>query len=378
MLPLFCFVFATRAEAGEFHFRSYTLSEGTTVDDDLYVFGDSIKVNGEVNGDVILFAENVQVDGDIDGDVYAFGSKVDIAGNIDGNVFVFGGNVTVDGSISGNLYALCYSLAYLGDTDNDVFVLSYENTIKGDIGDDLRAFSLMSTVKSIVNGDLLLLANNYDTAEDMVSGGIYYNSTLESIAQEQGVDLDKNKIEVESLFDYVKQFVSDNSFIISCVTSIISFLSMLLAGCFLVWLTPVKTGRIIKRVTGSTSDFVKSLLVGLCVIVVVPVPLFILMISIVGFPIACIILGFVVFTFVFGKIWVELAFGREILKLFKKKDYYPYKSLLIGRFISVIIGLIPVVSIFYNVIVTLTSIGAIVRMKKDSYTIAKGLANKTK
>ena len=48
-----------RSQAAEFSFKDqYTLPTGKSVNDDLYLFGDTTKINGIVNGDIISFGKN--------------------------------------------------------------------------------------------------------------------------------------------------------------------------------------------------------------------------------------------------------------------------------------------------------------------------------
>jgi hypothetical protein len=73
------------------------------------------------------------------------------------------------------------------------------------------------------------------------------------------------------------------------------------------------------------------------------------------------------FVCIFGNLFVEIAFGEEILELFGKKKSNYYLSLLTGRTLSVLINFVPILRGFYNMIVTATAMGAIVRMKFDAF-----------
>ena len=96
-------------------------------------------------------------------------------------------------------------------------------------------------------------------------------------------------------------------------------------------------------------------------------PILFLLISIVGIPLAGILIAALVFTAVFGGVWVELSIGKEILELFKIKEYRPFKSFLIGRVVTTIIQLIPIIGGIYNFLLMTVALGAFVRLKKDQF-----------
>jgi len=360
---LFVFLLPSTIHAAQFHFKSYTLTQDQKVDEDIYAVGESIKIDGVVNGDVIAFGDTVQVNGTVTGDVYAFGSKMNIDATIYGNTFVFGNNISIDGLLSENLYVFTYILNYNADTQEDVISFFGESNMEGSVGDDLRAIGFRSNIDSVVRGDAVLLGDQHTVNEMNISGDIIYNATLEAIAKEQGVDLSSD-INIDT-----PRIRRDWSFNLGM--TLVNLLSMLLVGYLIILMTPVKSIEIRKRITDSTPEFAKSLLFGFLITIVLPIPILVLALSLVGAPLALLITGVLSFVFIFGKVWVELAFGKEILELFGVEEYRPFKSFLVGRVLSVLIGLIPIAGGIYNSIVAFVALGAIVRMKKFYFAVAK-------
>jgi len=361
-LLLFLFIPQTKVNAAEFHFKSYTLDKEETVKDDVYVFGESADIQGIVYGDLVIAAENVKIDGTVTGDLYIAGNQIAMDPVVYGDVFVAGNNLTIDGILNNNVYILGNTLSYLGQATKDVLSITNQNSFNGYVGDDLRNFGLSSTINSIVKGDLILLSKQSAVDEEKIGDKIYYEATIQSIAKSQGVDID-TQTEIK-----VPNIISNPSWEIKGLAIFLSFVTLLLTGVFLVWLTPVKTVQIKRKITDSPIELMKSLLMGILIIFVIPFPLFIMLVSIIGTPIALIVSAFLLFVLLFGRIWVELAFGTEILRLFGIHEYRPYKSLLVGRILSIGINLIPRVGTVYNIIVIFTALGAMVRMKKDLFT----------
>lgn len=367
LVPFLLPLFTTQANAAEFHFKSYTLKQDETVKDDVYAFGDAVKIDGVIDGDLIVLASNILINGTVTGDVYILGSTVTVDANIYGHTFAFANNASLKGILAQNIYLLGTYVNYDAQAGKDVFSVSGENNFKGSIGDDLRAYGIRSTIDSTVNGDLILLGEEYTVSEEKISNNIYYNSTLNTIAREQGVDLD-NGMKVDTSV-IQKSLENDWSFI--SLKTLIGFVGFALVGLILITLTPVKNVELQRKITGSLDEFLKSLVIGFVAFLLLPFPLFVLMITIVGFPAALLVAGILFFAMYFGRVWVELSLGKELLELFGMKGYRPYRSFLVGRVITVGINFIPVVRGFYNTILSFVALGALIRMKKGYFSIAQ-------
>ena len=70
-------VYVKESKAAEVSFEdNYILNEGTTVNDNLYIYGDSSEIEGTVNGDLVLMGKSLTINGTISGDVYLFGQDI--------------------------------------------------------------------------------------------------------------------------------------------------------------------------------------------------------------------------------------------------------------------------------------------------------------
>ena len=349
----------TKVDAAKFEFKSYVLNSDQTVDEDLYVVADDIKIDGVIDGDVILVGDSVQLNGTITGDAYILGTTINIDSNVYGNLFVFGNNTKIEGLVTDNTYIVSSYLDYQADTQKDALAIFLDGTLKGSVGDDLRAIGMRPNIQSIIRGDLVLIGEQENLVETTVSGEIYDSNRLNRIAQSQGVDTEETSpLNTEPLW-------RNRTF-----SLVVNFLSFLLVGFILISISPVKTYKIQEKITGSTNEFLKSLAVGFIVFMLLPIPLFILAISIIGTPAAMLIAGLLIFLMFFGTVWVETALGREILTLLKIEGYRPFKSFLAGRVLTILVNIIPIVRGFYNMILSFVALGAVIRMKGDYYQLA--------
>lgn len=360
---LFSIVAAKPANAAEFHFKDYTLAQDETVADDLYITNSYTEINGLVQGDVMIAATDVKITGTVTGDIYIVGTNITFTGNTYGNLYTAGNDISIQGIVKGNAYTIGSVVNFSGDVENDYTDIAMRTNNTGSVGDDARIITSDGTVDSLIKGDLVLIGSKYSLQDSKVTGNIYDNARINSIAQEQGVDLTH-----ESNTTYTMPTVTWSSKLFG---ALFAFCSMSLVGYFMIAAAPVKTGKIMSKVTGSPKDFVFSLMIGFGILVVAPFALLVLSISLVGIPFAFFIMGLLLFLTLFGKLWVETAFGQEILLLLKSEGYRPFKSLAIGRGISVLIGLVPFVSFFYSIVLMSTAVGAFVRMKLEYWNKGK-------
>lgn len=75
------------------------------VDDDVYIAGSVVRVQGRVRGDVLAAGGDVEVHGQSGGDVMAAGGAVEVGGPVGASVRVAGGTVVVRGHVGGDVLA---------------------------------------------------------------------------------------------------------------------------------------------------------------------------------------------------------------------------------------------------------------------------------
>ncbi|HKM19754.1 MAG TPA: hypothetical protein VJY47_00835 [Candidatus Dojkabacteria bacterium] len=351
------------SQAAEFKFDKGTIAEEEIINDNLYIFNDAIDVKGVIRGDLIVFGNNVSIKAAVTGDALIFGNSVmiDEQTRIDGNLTLFGYNTDVKGIVSGNTTVFAYTLKNTASTGQDLSVFAYSNVLTGNVGDDARVFAGTSTIDSNIGGELIINAGQSEVNQEKIGKKIYTEKEINAIAKEQGVELKKVEEESPKLRTLWTRFSS----------ALIGFVSMFIVGALLVFMAPVKSLEITKKITGSAKDFLISLAIGAGILFLAWIPLILIFITVVGIPLGILLLGFLLFGIIFGKVWVNLTIGREILRLAKSKTNSPYLALLVGGGVNTIIGIIPFISGLYSFIATCTALGAMVRMKWDKLAVKK-------
>ena len=75
---------------------------GEIIDDDLFIAGNTVVVEGTVMGDVYAAGNNVRITGNVTGDVFAAGGTVDVSGNVGQDVLIAGGSLNIRGAKIGD------------------------------------------------------------------------------------------------------------------------------------------------------------------------------------------------------------------------------------------------------------------------------------
>jgi cytoskeletal protein CcmA (bactofilin family) len=154
--------FAPTALAGEtLTGQTVEIKQGETIPDDLYVFADTVLVNGTIQGDLISFSTRLVIGptGVIEGDVLAAGQTLDIQGVVKDDARVAGAVLTLGDTaqIGDDLMSAGYSL---------------ETKSGSQIGGSLTFAGYQALLAGIVEGDLVFAGNSLDLQGE-VGGDAY-------------------------------------------------------------------------------------------------------------------------------------------------------------------------------------------------------------
>src|SRR5262245_993145 len=133
------------------------IGKDETIKDDLYVFGQSVTIDGTVEGDVIAFAQQVTVNGRVEGHVMAAGETVEVTGEaggarIAGKVLKLGPKAKLDGDLlAAGLSLECEKESVVS---GDALFAGYQAKLAGQISDDLRGGMANCRLEGMIGGDV--------------------------------------------------------------------------------------------------------------------------------------------------------------------------------------------------------------------------------
>ena len=311
---------------------SIVVEEGETVSEVSGVAG-AIIVHGTVTGDVSGAAGNVVITGSVDGDVSVATGNLRIAGDVGGDVSAGGGNVHLEDGAT-----------VAGNFDVGAGVVR----IEGSIGGDARIGA-----ESIELGD-----------DASIAGSLTYDGQLEGNLDAVAGDITRDRTLGPTT-------VTELQPLVSWVFAVYAFLMNLLLGIILLALFPRFSLGVADR---AIAEPVKTGLVGLGVLVVVPLLLIALFITVIGIPLG--LVGTLIFLFI---AWVSLIYGRFVLGMwllsagmrnrlgFQGSDDATkvagvdrkWVALVLGLALGALLGVIPVVGGLVNFLLFLLGLGAI-------------------
>ena len=291
------------------------------IDGNFYAAGNNLTIEGEIKGDVICAGQSVTINAKVGGDILCVADTLNITSAVNGNVRVVGKNVTFDGSAARNFNAAASNL-----------VIGQEALI----GWDAVAAAATSEIRGVINGNLhgafgkLLLggqvAKNVElkmspktdkgqqsnlTISDQakIDGDLIYSANREG-------NINKNRVNGK----IVRNPYQDNSgawLAAYFAGRLIAIFSALILGLILISLWREK---IIKLTDKLKSNYWPAIGWGALLVIFVPIACLLLMLIIIGIPLALILGGLWLIAMFISKILVAILGGRLLFAKLREKE----------------------------------------------------------
>lgn len=131
------------------------------IDDDLYMAGALVAVDGRVRGDLVALGSTVDVRGPVDGGVLAAAASVDITGPIGAAVRAAGGTVVIRGAVGGDVVAAgaTVTVAPSSRIARDAALAGGAVSVNGTIGRNVRIAGARVEISGTVGGNAVIRAS---------------------------------------------------------------------------------------------------------------------------------------------------------------------------------------------------------------------------
>ena len=166
--------FTTPASAAEFRKGdTVVVGKDETIKSDLFISGQSLRVEGTVDGDVYAFGQQVNVSGHITGDLICFAQSARVSGTIDGNVRSFTNNITISGSVDRSVTAFneVFNLDSNGKIGHNLTMVSQTVTLDGKIDRDYLGFFQQATLSGTIGGNVNAKGDSLTVSGSAAIGG---------------------------------------------------------------------------------------------------------------------------------------------------------------------------------------------------------------
>ncbi|OGM08522.1 hypothetical protein A2Z67_02210 [Candidatus Woesebacteria bacterium RBG_13_36_22] len=330
---------------------SVNIAKNEVINDDLFVGAETVEIGGTVNGDVFIGAQTVKITGIINGSLHVGANILVLDGTVKGNVYAGAQSVLVSGSTIGGSLLIGAATVNI-DKDSSVGgsilagagTLSVDSQVKRSVYAGTGSLTIGSNAKI---GKDLYYASGKDQGQVNISGdakiaGSIYKS--ETYTAKSNINIEGVKKQTSAVFGKIK-----------VVASIISFVGALIVGFLYLKLFEKHLTQSVGLVSKS---FWKTLGIGFLVTIALVPGLIILLITVIGIPLAGLaLLMFLLYSYL-AKIVVGMTFGNWISQKLNWK-MPTYGTLAFGLFVFYLIKQIHVIGFLAGLVVLWIGLGAL-------------------
>jgi cytoskeletal protein CcmA (bactofilin family) len=334
-----------------------TIAAGQRVDDDLYVFGEDVVIAGDVTGDVIGAAETIEISGSVGGSVNVAVRKLEVSGAIAHSVRVAAADVTISGDVDGDLLVTSGSvdITSQGAVGGDLLLGSGDATVAGPVRGDIRGSAADLTISSRVSGDVRVAADDITvTSSGRIAGDLRYSSNSTAVIESGG------RVGGETVRTSRIRAAGGPDVWSSATSPLVRLLLGLVTGLVLIALVP---RPVIAAADAIRTRFLPSLLAGIAGWIVWPILAVVLMVIVVGIPIALIGSVLLLCLAYLSQVFVGLAIGRIVLPSGWKVSSRGYNvlAMVLGMILISVIRAIPLpyISSVIAVIAAVIGVGGV-------------------
>jgi cytoskeletal protein CcmA (bactofilin family) len=317
------------------HKRDVTVADSEILNDTLLATGDTVRVDGTIDGDLIAFARRVEVRGDIKGDLIVWAQRAEVTGTVEGNVYGFAQSLTVRGQTARSLYGWVQSLqlAEEGRVGADVVVGAGDLSLDGQVMRNVLAYAGSTDVSGSIGRNVSISGGKISLAKPARIGGnvTVYVKDPKALQIGSGVSV-LGKTETRSL-PHRSRFTRPRFYFWQAV----GLLGALLIGWLMLRFTP----EFFSGSTRAVGSWWRSLGLGFAVLIGAPVAVILVGITLVGLPMALLALSLYLAGLYLAKIIIAGFLGRLLLEASPSVPRNPLVVLLLGLLIVVVVTQIP-------------------------------------
>jgi cytoskeletal protein CcmA (bactofilin family) len=334
------------------------------IDDDLFIAGGNIKLDGIIEGDLVAAGGSLVQSGLVLGSLNAASQDIDVLGEVRGSVRGFAQNINVNGRLSRNLLAFGYLVDIKPEAQiqRDVTAYCGKLTLHGTVGGDVKGGVGELVISGQVEGNVNVKADKITLMPTArISGDLRYTcdkeAQIEPGAQIAGETVwtrkETGKKKPTSIFTGKP-----------LIPEILFLLALMITGIVLTVLCR-KNAYLAKQSVGDS--FLKSLGLGFVFLICIPIAILVMMVTVIGMPIAIISLfAYLVLVYV-AKIPVATFLGERILRALGAKEKISLIwSMILGLVVLTLLSNVPYLEWPIYFVILFTGFGAIITSQRRS------------
>ncbi len=291
----------------------------------------------------MLSGDQVSVDSPIDDDVFAAGGTVTINAPVSG-VVIAGGDIIINAPVSGDVFAVGGKIAVNSDVKGKIVAAGGDIDLSGDAKNAVivgRNVNIHPT--TVISRDAAISGGTVSNAGTIVGNLTVRAENFYNTGSAGSVDFNKN-----GGLQRLQQLM--NTF------SILMTIGFLILGIILLTVFPAQFFSVTEEVRKSP---VKNTVVGFLLILASVILVFVLAVTLIGFPVALIMGMLFIIALMLSSLFVSFAIGRKIVNVLK----FETNDVLIFVFGFVILSLIfriPYAGWFIHIVALSLGFGALI------------------
>ena len=336
------------------------VAAGEIVEETLFISGETVTIDGTIDGDLATLGERIVLRGVVRGNVFAAGREVEILGTIEGSLHAVGRRVTIEGKVRQSVFGAAETLTLheRGDVGRDAVLFGESVHLDGRMGRDLFSAAERVDIRGTVGGDASTRGERlalHDGAS--IAGNLHYElgegdepeiAPGARIGGETTSGTLMHQVRPENRWLQGQFYMGVAVFLVSAF----------LAGMLLHLLLPGLFFADLER----ASDFFRALGYGAIALIGTPIALILCFITIVGIPIGVIGIFLYLTSLFVSVIVVASLVGTSITAAMglEPEDTGFGMSLLVGL-VVVLVGMnLPFVGGLLRVLVMVTGLGLLI------------------
>jgi len=323
------------------------------IEGNLYAAGSSLVIDGKVTGDIICAGQSININGKIGGNLRLVGNTINFNGQVERNGIIIGatGITSASSTIGWDLLILGNIFELNGKVGRDLYGGAGKVNLGGQVGKNInldfgaqnkdeKPFTITSTAK--INGQLKYKSDKDATID---AGAVITGETIHNFPT--AVTKKSNLANLGWWWG-----------------KLISLFSALVVGLVLIsfWREQViKITDLISAKAGASLGW------GILALLLTPIIAIILLITIIGIPLALILMALWLIAMYVSKILVGILIGRTLLSKYwlKQKDSL-ILAMIVGIVVAYLIFAIPFIGWIMALMATLFGLGGIMLVLKKA------------
>ncbi|ODS24946.1 hypothetical protein AB835_01410 [Candidatus Endobugula sertula] len=312
------------------------------VDGDVVAVGRRVTIEEKISEDVIATAKNITIDGDIGDDARLAGGQVIVNGNITEDAIIAGGLIQFSShsTVGNRAWLVGGSIEFNGRAGDELIIKGREIIIAGEIAGDVTLYAkniqILPTAKIMGNF-------TYTSAEE---ANIHPGSVISGSVRKQPLP-DWQSSSLETLKE------------LSITISILFLLSIVISVGILYLLLP----DMFMTASDTVSlRFLQCIAVGLMIFLITPPLIILLFITILGAPLALLVLLFYIALLIMGYFIAIFYVGDRLLTYIRrnreKTTLWRLLSIVVALMVLLILSAIPLIGLLTLFFIFLVGLGS--------------------